>query len=227
MKKEKLVLIFLFLFLCVGFRTSFQDYRWEVSQSDPYLWIKLCDRNITLPIDVDSNDELYGEYSINTVTALNSLLKDINGIFASYIRLEIYPADPSNPPAQSNFNITKAQRRTITLCAGNPSDLAGGQSQKKFDGKKIINCEIVYDPDIHHSLKSYLGMIGHELGHCLGLDHPQDIADSLMSYYSDPEKIYRLAPDDKIGIRYLYPANVPGVSHKEEPTYGLSCAYKK
>lgn len=227
MKKEKLLLIFLFVFMTVGFRVPYKNYRWAISESDPYLWIKPCDRAINLPNDVDSQDALSGDGLLSNTDVLNSIASDVNTIFASYVRLELYPEDPNSPPNGSHFSIEKSNERTITICSGNPADLAGGQSQRFFEGKKVVGCEIIYDPTVHQSVKDFLAMIGHELGHCLGLDHPQDISGSLMSYYSDPEKTYRLAPDDKLGIRYLYPANVPGVSHKEEATYGLSCAYKK
>ncbi len=227
MKKERLFLIILFIFMSLGFRVPFKEYRWNINETDQYLWIKPCERNIALPNDVDSNDSLYGNTAIVVTTALNSIANDVNDIFASYVRLEVYPADPNNLPPGSHFEIAKAQNRTITVCAGDPSALAGGHSQRFFEGKEVVGCEIVYDSSVHRGVKDYLAMMGHEIGHCLGLDHPQDISDSLMSYYSDIEKTYRLAPDDKLGIRYLYPANVPGVSHKEEATYGLSCAYKK
>ena len=94
-----------------------------------------------------------------------------------------------------------------------------------YENEKVVGCEISLERDLLDSAKALVANLTHEIGHCLGLDHSQESVNSIMSYYSDSESIYRLQIDDRMGITYLFAKNLSKVS--EVNTYGLSCGIKK
>ncbi len=227
MNKYRVFLIIISLFLLTGFRLLFPGKSWNINRDDPYLWIRPCDRSTVITTnDVATDDVLATDTSVTIEDAIISIADDYNDIYGSYLRLEIYPSDVNNIPSDSNFELTKSGNRVIDICAGDSSGTSSGYAKPKVSGSKITGCEIVYEKKNHESLKDFLRVITHELGHCIGLDHPQELEHSIMSYYAD-RNYYRLQIDDIIGIRHIYPDSIDGVSLKESPTYGLKCGFKK
>lgn len=225
---KRLVLYLGICSLAVGFRVNFQGVSWNITENDPYLWVKPCSRAVTIETnDVNGGDELEDFINVSNVVALQSIINDVNNIYGSYLRLELYPEDVNGPFVSANFTEAKAEKRTIEICTGDPTASASGHAKPKYDDGQVVGCTIVYQASAHKKMKDYIGLIAHEIGHCLGLGHPQELVDAVMSYYRDRKKIYRYSIDDKAGIRHLYPATIEGLDHKEEPTFGLSCDFKR
>jgi hypothetical protein len=158
---------------------------------------------------------------------MNSIYHDYININSAYVRLAAYPSDPANPGSpisgDSTFTTTKAAERTIELCFSSPGGFKGGYAKPKSSNGKITSCSIVIKDTYKNDLKSFIGTATHEIGHCLGLDHPMETRMSIMSYFRDFDH-FRLMNDDKMGMVYLYPN--AGVDSKEVNTYGLSCKQK-
>ncbi|MBF0206955.1 MAG: matrixin family metalloprotease [Oligoflexia bacterium] len=225
MKYSKLFLVFVLTAMSLGFRLMDSSKHWEISSSDPYLWIKPCDRSSTFESNsVHLGDSLFDRNNINITSALQSIADNVNNIYGSYLRLEIYPEDPSNPPANSHFDYNKANRRTIDICSDSYF-LASGMAAWKTDRNSIIGCDISYVKKDLRDARTFVSVLSHEIGHCLGLHHPQELTHSIMSYFKDTD-YYRYQIDDFIGIRYLYPAHIEGIDQKENNSLGLSCKYK-
>ncbi|MBK9294852.1 MAG: matrixin family metalloprotease [Oligoflexia bacterium] len=66
----------------------------------------------------------------------------------------------------------------------------------RFRGYRIIGCRVVLNASLKSTAKQLVGVMTHEMGHCLGLDHPQDTVNAIMSYFRD-ENAIRLNTDDK------------------------------
>ena len=228
MKFFKVINILMFTSMLSGF-TLLSDANWDISHTDPTLWVKMCNDTATKNFTNDLNnsaDELVG---INTVTgarALTSVINDINNVNSAYIRLATYPADPNNPgtPAtgDSTFTIAKAATRTIEVCISSAGGVFnGGVAQPTFEGGRFTACTIKISEGNAESLKNFLGTLTHEIGHCLNLDHPMETTHSVMSYFRRNDD-YRLMIDDKMALVHLYPN--PSVDVKEKNSFGLSCS---
>ncbi|MCB0393969.1 MAG: matrixin family metalloprotease [Bdellovibrionales bacterium] len=217
----KRINIILLVAMTLGFRV-WKDAKWDVSESDPYIWVKPCDRDIEIKGSIPDDDYYYTD-SDNIVDILQTVLDNINDIEGSYLVLEMWPDDEDNPPAGSHFDKDKAENRTIRICDDLPG---GGGAFPDVGGRKWKGCALRYGGDKYHGdVKKFLSIMSHELGHCLNLAHPQDSNSSVMSYFNkSSESIYRYQADDKMGLVYLYPES--GVDLGEEPSYGLSCGFK-
>lgn len=204
--------------------------KWEITEADPTIWIKYCSdmTNITIgKNDLSSKDPLSGQ-TVTTETALLSIAQNFNDVNSSYLRFASYPADPANPGTpevgDSTFTAEKAKNRTIDVCFTDPSSpFQGGSASLDEAGDSIIGCTILIKKNHKKSAKDFIRTLTHELGHCSGLDHPQETRNAIMSYFSDSDEA-RLMIDDKMGLVYLFPK--AGVDVKEQANFGLSCATK-
>jgi hypothetical protein len=226
----KKINLFLFTILMFGFKFD-RPEKWDITRNDPTIWLKFCseieDQDFNED-DLPSDDELIGgEVSFQEVA--QSIIDDYNNIKASYLRLAFYPEDDENPgdpiEGDSEFTKSKAKTRTIEICIQNSNNpFEGGHAISKVEDGERIFCEIVLSKQVKNEINEFIGTLTHELGHCLGLDHPQATTHSIMSYFHKSEEI-RLMGYDKAGLAYLYPEK--GVDLTEQNTFGLSCTYKK
>jgi len=201
--------IFLLTFI-VGFRTYPEIARWRVNTGTPKLWVRFCDRTTITNDDLPAGDPVKGQ-ALNFDVLTQSVLTDYNNIVTSYLRL--YDAD-----TDSTFASSDSTNRIITVCYGDVQVGHNGSSSREARNGLMEKCHITLSKELKTSAKSFVMTFTHELGHCLGLDHPQDTNYSIMSYF---RTINRLQPDDKMGITYLY-ATHPSYA-EEAATFGLSC----
>lgn len=200
----------LVIFLNLGFRTF--NAKWDISKNDPTIWIKLCEGSATRigENDITTSDPLKGISNITLNQVLQSIIDDYNNIPTSYVRLAMYPTDPNNPgtpvDGDSTFTIEKAEKRTIEICFGetDPNMTSGGYAVPVIADGYFTGCEIKSKTSHLDKAKNVTYLLAHELGHCLGLAHPQDGTNSVMSYF-DPTRPMRLKDDDKAGITFFYP----------------------
>lgn len=226
----KIINLIIFATISSGF-VLLGSARWDVSTNEPTLWIKSCGSLKThqwTSNNLEKNDTQLSSIPSPTYDqVLQSVINDYNNINKAYIRLAKYPDDPNNPGApsvgDSVFTIAKGNVRTIDVCFSDSGPTTSGHAQQKIEGKSVTGCEIVISDKNKDDLQKFTSTFTHELGHCLGLDHPQDTTNAIMSYFSAEEEI-RLMIDDKMGLIYLYP--ISGIDVKEENTLGLSCSKK-
>lgn len=220
----------IFAFLSSGF-ALLGSARWDVSTAEPTLWIRSCGALKThswTSNNLDKNDsELSSITSPTYDQVIQSIINDYNNINKAYIRLAKFPDDPNNPGApaagDSVFTVAKGNVRTIDVCFSSTGPTTGGHAQQEVEGKSVIGCDIEIKEKYKGDLQAFTGTLTHELGHCLGLDHPHETTNAIMSYFAAEDEI-RLMIDDKMGLIYLYP--IAGVDVKEENTLGLSCSKK-
>lgn len=223
------ILVWTFIvYTTLGFRLT--QYRWDISASDPTVWIKVCADNAATieENDIPEGDVLSGITNLTFSEVLQSVIDDYNSVPTSFLRLALYPADPNNPGAplagDSTFTIEKAATRTIEICFGSTdasAGLSGGYAMPEYQGRQFISCKIKAKPE--HSKKALFltHLVVHELGHCFGLMHAQEGTRAVMSYFGD--KKFRLQNDDVAGLTYEYPIDASYA--KETSTLGLSgCA---
>ncbi len=226
MRFNRITLLF-FVFMASGFRLL-TDAKWNTTSASPTLWVRYCadlnDKFISNN-DLPTTDPLVGT-NLSVVDALTSIRNNFNNIENSFIRLAAYPANPSSPPAPETgddaFTTTLASTRTIDICSTTPTNpFQGGEARPVIEGSTITGCKITMSTKSLKSAKEYIGTLTHEIGHCLGLHHPQDTKKAIMSYHRDWDN-YRLMIDDKMGIIFQYPK--AGIDVSESATFGLSCA---
>ena len=224
---HKIFFVFISLFSMYGFKLLTPG-KWKISEADPTIWIRLCSemKNGTISKnDVPAGDVLSGA-TVTGASALVSIMNDFNNVNSAYIRFAAYPDDPANPgtaqPGDSTFTQARAERRTIDVCYNDPTNpFQGGGAQLDESGDDIIGCNIKITDSAKKSLKEYVRTLTHELGHCAGLDHPQETKHAIMSYFADSKKL-RLMTDDKMGLVFIYPK--AGVDMKERVNFGLGCS---
>lgn len=206
----------------LGFRTFPGVNGWDVSVSDPTLWVRICREIAFTSAQLPAGDPL-GTTVPSYQAALQSILDDFNDVPGSFVRLAPYPADPSNPgapaPGDSTFTLAKAEERTIDVCFGDQTFTAGHAIPKWDPQGKITGCKIELNADEAQKAEDFVAVLTHELGHCLGLDHPQETDDAVMSYFSDA---IRLQIDDRMGLVHLYPQEAS--FGRERANLGLSCS---
>ncbi len=209
---KRVVYFVVLVLLTCGFRIFPKGNTWDVSIVSPKLFVRWC-QTYTVPTnDLSSEDPLFGTTPAFT-DVTNSIMNDYNNVAGSFVTLVDANTDP-------DFNTIMEATRTISICV-NDLPTAGGEARPKYEEGRVVGCEISLDPKTLDKLSSFVRTVTHEIGHCLGLDHPQETTNAVMSYYSSKDFL-RLQIDDKMGIVYLYP--VYAKNAKETPTFGLSCA---
>ena len=199
--------------------------RWGISEADPYVWIKLCNNGVSISGQSfpPSDYIFYTDRNIRTVA--QSLIDDINNMEGTFLKLELFPEDVDNIPATSYYDSTLAKERTIEYCGKKLLfPFAAGLAKPEISGNRITGCEIQINKDLESEGVSWARTFVHELGHCIGLDHPQEVVDAIMSYFSASGE-FRYLIDDKMGIVTLYPARAAG-DLETHNTLGLKCSFR-
>jgi hypothetical protein len=216
----------------MGF-TYDQRGRWKIGPQSPTLWVEFCDQLKEIGFEsqaVVPGDVLEGQ-TLSFDSIIQSIFDDFNGVANSYLRLARYPDDFRNPPdpapGDDPFTIEGSEFRIIDVCIDQSSNpFLSGHAKADFNrhGDRIY-CKIVLIESVKESVKSFVQTLTHELGHCLGLGHPQETKHAIMSYHFDRESNMRLMIDDKMGLTELYKGD--GVNIDEKNTFGLSCGFKQ
>jgi hypothetical protein len=206
----RITISFLLLFsFCVGFRLLPGSAKWAISVSDPNIWIRVCERPDFPSETFPANDPLHGS-SLSFTNVLQSIRNDYDSVPTTYIHFLDTAVDAGFNPNTD---------RVIDVCFASMFGAAGLTSRVAPHGV-ITGCKIKLDPHLKSKASSFVAVLTHELGHCMGLDHTQDLTHSIMSYFAERDVI-RLQVDDKMGLTYLYPTD-PSYAD-EKATLGLSC----
>jgi hypothetical protein len=81
----------------------------------------------------------------------------------------------------------------------------------------------IYTGALNPNVQDFHRVILHELGHALGLDHPDDAGQNVVAIMnSHTSDIYTLQADDKNGIAYLYSGNSTTTSNSANQSGGSS-----
>lgn len=217
---NKIFFVLILVVFVSGFRVALYDRFWDITKTDPYVWIRFCeDVPEFKDFDVNAGDELE-DRDVDFITAISSVLDDYNSIETSYLKLELHPETPGSEGLTPHFDETKAETRTVNVCWGPPNGTHKSHSKETSKNNKLEGCKVVLGKEAKTDLHYFVSVLTHELGHCMGLAHPQDTRKSIMSYHRN--KLMRLQLDDKMGITHLYPTE--SAYGREEPTLGLSCA---
>lgn len=213
---KKILLIACAAWMTLGFRIFDDHLRWNVNNSSAaktklFVVYEGATTNLTNNLSADDADVNTNPFTVTN--AMNSVFNDYNKINAAYVTLV------------DNTDVDFAAEslsRTINVYRHVAEGTEGGNSKLDISGNTIVGCRINLSDSAFKDAKVYIATVTHELGHCLGLDHPQDTIHAIMSYFSNPTENYRLQMDDKMGLIYLYPVD-PSAA-KEDSTLGLSCA---
>lgn len=203
--------------LLFGFRVIPGLQTWDIdstSVTNSKLFLVFENGTESLTNDLTGDDPLAGPATVTIQQVMNAIMNDYNNIQGAFITL----ADRTDPDFA-----TRGENRTITVTNGAAIGLtSGGYARPIMKSGKIVGCDIVMTSAYFKTSTLLTRGITHEVGHCLGLNHPMDTTKAVMSYYYDSQPNNRLQIDDKMGILYLYPTDPQGA--KEQPTLGLSCA---
>jgi hypothetical protein len=208
------------ILFCILVATGFKIYPgvrgWQLDTSSTAgrkVFITMPNTGKTIPNNLPASDSLAtAGTNLTEAQIIDSVMSDYNNIQASNL---ILVAD-----TDSDF-ATHSSNHRIIIEQGSAAGLSSGEANPQFSGGTIISCKIQITPNAYEDAETFLHLVSHELGHCLGLDHPQETVYAVMSYFYD-DSSYRLAVDDKMGIVHLYPKD--STYSKEKSTLGLSCS---
>lgn len=227
---KRLITILMFTFIIMGYRRDSDNY-WSIKESSPTIWLKFCsdieDQDFDRG-DASKDDDIrdYDEATFDNV--IQTIIDDFNDVETSYLRLAVYPEDTDDPDDDSDdtlFSKSKAKERTIDICIQSSSNpFEGGHALPESEEKVRIGCEIVLSKELEDDLNPFIQTLTHEIGHCIGLAHPQSTRNSIMSYFNSATNI-RLQIHDKIGITHMYSNS--DFETDENNTFGLSCTFAK
>ena len=207
------------LLLSVGFNVYPGIKGWRLDGSltaGRKVFVTLSTSGKTLTNDMPASDSLASAASTLTESQiLTSILADYNDVSGSNLILVL--------DSDSDFASYSKDHR-IFIEDGTASGVSSGEAKTTFDNGYITECKITLTEKAYGSVKSYVQLVTHELGHCMGLEHPQATVWSVMSYFYNDE-VFRLAIDDKMGLVHLY-GNDSAIRN-EKPTYGMSCSRRQ
>ncbi len=213
---SRVLLMITSFFFCVGYRIQPGTKGWGIdatSTATRKVFITLKQAGKTLNNDLPSKDALSSSGSTLTESQLlQSIIDDVNNVQRSNLILAL---DSDTDYAANNTN------KRIEIEQGVAAGQSSGEAQLTFAGRTITACKIKLTDKAFESAKTYVALVTHELGHCLGLEHPQDTVWSVMSYFYNDE-VYRLAIDDKMGIVHLYSKEASEAN--EKATFGAACS---
>lgn len=206
--------------LLFGFRVLPGFESWNIDNSSvtsSKLFVVYENPTTVLENDFHKSDPLAGTSTVTIQQVIVSILNDYNNVQGAYVTLV----------EQSDTDFaTRGENRTITIRDGSAIGLtSGGYAKPTFKDGKMVACEIVLNSEFFESAELLTRGVTHEMGHCLGLNHPMDTTHAVMSYYYINRPTTRLQVDDKMGLIYLYPVN-PSAA-REKATLGLSCTRSK
>ena len=198
----------------VGFRVYPGRIKWAITSQDSTIWVTFCSRPSFSTNDLPSSDPMTGQ-SLTFTNLTQSIFNDFaNNVPTSYFRL-------ADSTTDSSYSATKAATRTIYVCYSGETGAAGGHAVRTITNGYVTACTINIGTSTMTSAKSFVRTLTHELGHCAGLDHPQETRAAIMSYFA-ADDLTRLQTDDKSGLTYLYATDDSYAS--EAATLGMSCA---
>lgn len=212
--------------MTMGFRTMGPGYAWEITTSDPWVWVDFqessLDTTFGKTIFEDGSDPLADVDSDQRVATILALIAaDYNSVKTSKVRLAMIPRDnyPAlTTPDAPEYTSDLGSNRTITIKVAASTGAAAGYAQADSDGEAIRGCSIVLAAATFSSAESFKRTVTHEIGHCMGLNHNHVDHDAVMSYSAIR---HSLGVDDKMGLTHLYPSD-PDYGD-EMPTFGLAC----
>ena len=206
-------------YFCLGFRAYPGGGSWDIDNSSTArtkLFVDYTQGTRVVKNDLPSSDPLYGLGDQTVAQLMTSIFSDINGVAASYVTL----ADLTD----TDYSAANGLNRTIEVRFSGADGVSGGEAKLELKDGESVGCDISAETDLLDSAKTFVRTMTHELGHCLGLDHPQETVHAIMSYFHDADEDTRLLIDDKMGLAFLYP--VDKSASKESSTFGMSCARK-
>lgn len=213
---KKVLILLPFAALSLGFRVFPGVTGWKINTSSTAarkVFITLTASGRTMNNDLPSSDSLAsGGSTLTEAQLIGSIINDFNAIQKSKLILAL--------DSDTDFAANSTDKR-IYIEAGDAAGASSGEAQLSFSGSAIVGCRIRLTDAAFGSAKTYIALVTHELGHCMGLDHPQDTVWSVMSYFYNDE-VYRLSIDDKMGMVYLYPKS--NSDRSERATFGVSCS---
>ncbi|MFK8138153.1 MAG: matrixin family metalloprotease [Bdellovibrionales bacterium] len=207
----------LIISFCLGFRVFTGIRFWQITPGDNKVYVNFCERpNITFN-DLPEGDPLYSS-AVNFNNLTNAIFDDFNNIASSYFVF-------SDASTDTDYDPNIHSDRTIDVCFTDPRDpLAGGDASLETNNDfQLIGCRIRISDRFLDTAKEFSIVLTHELGHCAGLNHPQEHSLSIMSYYRESD-VVRLQADDKMGITFLYPINRELA--RSDNTFGMQCSRK-
>ena len=208
--------IFILLPFIFSFRIFLNHNPWKIhngTEESRKIFVQFTNGTDTIDNDLSGSDPASSLGNTVTVAQLmQTIFDDVNNIDAAYVNL-VNVSD-------TDYDSSKGDR-LIKVTFDGASGTSSGEAEFEYGSdKKFKGCTISGKKDLLKKASDFVATMTHEIGHCLGLDHPQEITKSIMSYYRG-EDIVRLQDDDKMGIIYLY-AKDPSKA-KEDSTMGLSC----
>lgn len=226
-----------------------EPMRWDISIAKPVIWVDVCDNIRTIEFEnlqFPSGDPLELSYPLTT-DVISSIFADYNRSPGSFVELRwkndefLGDSLDTMPLSDERYSEAAARNRTITLCTSsttysqaahattqdNNKLCSDGQSEFAKQNKdycahtRIASCAVGGDGSyFRRSSDSFVHVLTHEIGHCMGLMHNHETADSVMSYVGNRQKTIRLTLDDRSALAFLYPRKPSQV--RQTADFGLS-----
>jgi Matrixin len=233
---RQILLLAFGVFFSSGYRIAQSSFgvpmRWDITAAKPVIWVDVCDdlRNMEFEnIAFPTGDPLELSYP--------SAIDAITSVFAEFLGESL----DTMPLSDERYSDAAAANRTITVCTSSttyaqaahasPTDNSklcdDGKSEFAAQNRdycahtRIASCAVGGDGSyFRRSSDTFVHVLTHEIGHCLGLMHNHETAESVMSYVGNRQKTVRLTIDDKSALAFLYPETPSKV--RQTADFGLS-----